>query len=116
MINGVHAIIYSKNAEAARTFFRDVLGYDHVDAGRGWLIFALPPAEVAVHPAEDGVPRHELFFMCDDLDATLTQLRAKGIEATGPVHEAPWGRVTSIRIADDTDVGIYQPKHPVAFR
>jgi catechol 2,3-dioxygenase-like lactoylglutathione lyase family enzyme len=116
MINGVHAIIYSKDAEAARAFFRDVLGYHHVDAGRGWLIFAVPPAEVAVHPAEEGSARQELFFMCDDLDATLAQLGAKGVRATGPIHDAPWGRVTSIRIAEDTEIGIYQPKHPVAIR
>jgi predicted enzyme related to lactoylglutathione lyase len=117
MINGVHAIIYSKQAEAIRTFFRDTLGYPSVDAGRGWLIFALPPAEIAMHPSDDDGPdRHELYFMCDDLDATLNELRAKGVEQTGPIHDERWGRLTSIRIADGSEIGVYQPKHPIAAR
>ena len=115
MITGVHAIIYAKQAEAVRAFLRDTLGYKSVDAGRGWLIFKLPPAEVAVHPAEDDEDKHELYLMCDDLDAALAELKAKGVEAAGPIHEAPWGRVTSIRIAEGTDLGLYQPKHPLAI-
>ena len=115
MITGVHAIIYSEKAEAVREFFRDVLAYPSVDAGRGWLIFALPPAEVAVHPAE-GDAKHELYLMCDDLDQTLADLRAKGVEQQGPVHDERWGRLTSIRIAEGTTLGIYQPKHPLAIR
>jgi len=115
MITGVHAIIYSEKAEAVRAFFRDVLAYPSVDAGRGWLIFALPPAEVAVHPAE-GEGKHELYLMCDDLDQTLADLRAKGVEQDGPVQDERWGRLTSIRIAEGTTIGIYQPKHPLAIR
>ena len=114
MITGVHAIIYSEKAQAVRAFFRDVLGYRSVDAGRGWLIFALPPAEIAVHPSE-GQANHELYLMCDDLEQTLADLRAKGVETVGPIHEERWGRLTSIRIAEGTTLGIYQPKHPLAI-
>jgi catechol 2,3-dioxygenase-like lactoylglutathione lyase family enzyme len=114
MITGVHAIIYSDKAEAVRAFLRDVLEYRFVDAGGGWPIFALPPAEIAVHPAEGG-GKHELYLMCDDLDGTLATLRANGVEPDGPVHEERWGRVTSIRIAEGTSIGIYQPKHPLAI-
>ena len=114
MITGVHAIIYSEKAEAVRAFFRDVLGYRSVDAGRGWLIFALPPAEIAVHPTE-GDANHELYLMCDDLEQTLAGLRAKGVETVGPIHEERWGRLTSIQIAEGTTLGIYQPKHPLAI-
>ena len=114
MITGVHAIVYSKNADAIRAFFRDTLGYKSVDAGRGWLIFALPPAELAAHPSDDE-DAHELFLMCDDLEATLAELKAKGVEATSPIHDQPWGRATSIRIAEGTELGLYQPKHPLAI-
>jgi hypothetical protein len=114
MITGVHAIVYSDKADAVRAFFRDVLQYPSVDAGRGWLIFALPPAEIAVHPTE-GDGKHELYLMCDDLEQTLADLRAKGIESTGPVHDERWGRLTSVRIADGTTIGLYQPKHPLAI-
>lgn len=116
MITGVHAIIYSEKADAVRAFFRDVLEYRSVDAGRGWLIFALPPAEIAVHPAEgDAAAKHELYLMCDDLEQTLEDLRAKGVEPAGPIHDERWGRLTSIRIAEGTTIGIYQPKHPLAI-
>ncbi|HEY4303655.1 MAG TPA: hypothetical protein VGM82_04275 [Gemmatimonadaceae bacterium] len=113
MITGVHAILYSDNADAVRAFFRDVLEYPSVDAGRGWLIFALPPAEIAVHPS-DGA-KHELYLMCDDLEQTLADLRAKGVEAAAPIHDERWGRLTSIQIAEGTTIGIYQPKHPLAI-
>lgn len=114
MITGVHAIIYSDKADAVRALFRDVLGYRSVDAGRGWLIFALPPAEVAIHPT-DGDGKHELYLMCDDLDQTLADLREKGVATIGPIHEERWGRSTSIQIADGTTLGIYQPAHPLAI-
>ncbi len=111
MINGAHAIIYSKDAEKVRAFLRDVLGWKSVDAGRGWLIFGLPPAEVAVHPSEhDGSSgTHELFLMCDDLQKTMTDLTAKGVEFT-PITEAPYGSLTAIKLPDG-----YQPCHPTAF-
>jgi catechol 2,3-dioxygenase-like lactoylglutathione lyase family enzyme len=113
MIFGAHVIVYSNDAEADRAFFRDVLGFSSVDAGHGWLIFALPPAEVAVHPAE-GKPGHELYFLCDDLHAEIAALGAKDV-ACSPVEEARWGSVTKIRLPGGGDVGLYQPKHPVAF-
>jgi len=114
MITGVHALIYSQRAEAVRTFLRDVLRLPSVDAGGGWPIFALPPAEIAVHPSE-AADTHELYLMCDDLDATIAELAAKGIELAGPIREERWGRATSIRIADGSALGIYQPKHVTAL-
>jgi predicted enzyme related to lactoylglutathione lyase len=109
VIDGAHAVLFSTDAEAARAFLSDVLGLRSVDAGGGWLIFALPPAEVAVHPGE---PRHELYLMCDDLDATLAELAARGAETTGDVHEEPWGRVTAIRVPGGGELGLYEPRHP----
>jgi len=92
MISGAHVVVYSKDAMADRAFFREVLGFSSVDAGHGWLIFALPPAEVAVHPAEDNA-RHELYFMCDDLKAEIATLGEKGVRCSS-VQEANWGSVT----------------------
>jgi catechol 2,3-dioxygenase-like lactoylglutathione lyase family enzyme len=109
MIDGAHAVLFSPDAEAARAFLSDVLGLRSVDAGGGWLIFALPPAEVAVHPGE---PRHELYLMCDDLDATLAELAARGAETSGEVREERWGRVTAIRIPGGGELGLYEPHHP----
>jgi catechol 2,3-dioxygenase-like lactoylglutathione lyase family enzyme len=109
VIDGAHAILFSPDADGARAFLSDVLGLRSVDAGGGWLIFALPPAEVAVHPGE---PRHELYLMCDDLDATLAELAEKGAETTGEVHEERWGRVTAIRIPGGGELGLYEPHHP----
>jgi catechol 2,3-dioxygenase-like lactoylglutathione lyase family enzyme len=109
VIDGAHAVLFSTEADKARAFLSDVLGLRSVDAGGGWLIFALPPAEVAVHPGE---PRHELYLMCDDLDATLAELAAKGAETTGEVHEERWGRVTAIRIPGGGELGLYEPHHP----
>lgn len=110
MITGVHAIIYSPVAEEVRAFFRDVLEFPSVDAGNGWPIFALPPAELAAHPT-DGGARHELYLLCDDLDATIAGLEAKGVQ-TGPVHEERWGTITTVTLPGGTEIGIYQPKHP----
>ena len=113
MISGAHVIVYSKNAEADRAFFRDVLGFKSVDAGHGWLIFALPPAEVALHPSdEDGV--HELYFMCDDLKAEMTSLTKMNV-ACSEVQEARWGSITKVRLPGGGEVGLYQPKHPTAL-
>jgi catechol 2,3-dioxygenase-like lactoylglutathione lyase family enzyme len=113
MISGAHVVIYSKNAEADRAFFRDVLGFKSVDAGHGWLIFALPPAEAAIHPS-DGGSAHELYFMCDDLKAEIAALAKKGVKCS-KVEEARWGSITKIRLSGGSDVGLYQPKHPTAL-
>lgn len=109
MINGAHVVIYSKDAEADRAFLKDVLGLRSVDVGRGWLIFALPPAEIACHPGEEN-NQHEMFLMCDDLKATIAELDAKGIQCTD-VHELPWGILTKIKLPGGGELGLYQPKH-----
>ena len=111
MITGVHAIVYSAQAEATRDFFADVLGWDSVDAGHGWRIFALPPAELAVHPS-DGPARHELYLMCDDLEATLEELAAKGVEPVEAISEQRWGRTTAIALPGGERLALYEPSHP----
>jgi hypothetical protein len=113
MIFGAHIIVYSKDAVSDRAFLRDVLGFVSVDAGHGWLIFALPPAEMAVHPAE-GRDRHELFFMCDDLKAEIVALVEKGVRVTD-LQEARWGSIAKIRLPGGGEVGLYEPKHPTAL-
>ncbi|WP_422733420.1 VOC family protein [Micromonospora sp. WMMD558] len=113
VINGAHVVIYSRDAEADRAFFRDVLGYPHVDAGGGWLIFKLPPAEVAVHPAES--TSHEFFLMCDDVAATVTDLTAKGVEFTQPVSDEGWGLMTVLRLPGGGELGLYEPRHARAY-
>ena len=110
MINGAHMIVYSKDAEADRNFFRDVLRFPSVDAGHGWLIFALPKAESAFHPAQTS-DRHELYFMCDDLKTEIEALRANGVECS-MVAEERWGSITKIRLPGGGEIGLYQPKHP----
>ena len=111
MITGVHAIVFSPEAEKVRAFFRDVLGLRSVDGGGGWLIFALPPAELAVHPAE-GNGRQELYLMCDDIHATLAELRGKGIEVARDVANQGWGLLAAIRLPDGSEFPIYEPRHP----
>lgn len=113
MINGAHVVIYTNDADADRAFFRDVLGYPYVDAGDGWLIFRLPPAEVALHPT-DGRPQHEFFLMCDDVERTVVQLRAKGVEFVGPVSDEGWGLMTTLRLPGGGELGLYQPRHQSA--
>ena len=108
---GVHAILHSPDAEGVRSLLRDGLNLPHVDAGNGWLIFALPPAEVAAHPGE-GPPRAELYLMCDDIEATVAELGAKGIETTGPVADRGWGLVTGIALPGGGSLGLYEPRHP----
>src|SRR5436305_7564769 len=99
MITGAHAVLHSSDAEALRAFLGDVLGFASVDAGRGWLIFALPPAEVAAHPASaEDSGRHELYLMCDDIAATVGELAAKGVEFAGPVKDVGWGLLTAIKL------------------
>jgi catechol 2,3-dioxygenase-like lactoylglutathione lyase family enzyme len=111
MITGAHAIVYTKDADAVRAFFRGVLEFRSVDAGGGWLIFALPPAELAAHPS-DGEPRHELYLMCDDIEATTAELGAKGVEFNGPVTDEGFGLMTAIRLPGGGELGLYEPKHP----
>ncbi|HSY07209.1 MAG TPA: hypothetical protein VK820_01575 [Steroidobacteraceae bacterium] len=113
MIFGAHIILYSQDAVADRAFLRDILGFASVDAGHGWLIFALPPAEVAVHPAAEN-DRHELFFMCDDLQAQIAALAKQSVPCS-PVQEARWGSIVKIRLPGGGEVGLYQPKHPQAL-
>jgi len=115
MITGVHVILYSRKAEELRAFFRDVLKLPWVDAGRGWLIFAAPPTELAVHPGEEESGRHELYMMCDDVHATVAKLTAKGVEAA-PVADRGWGLLTQVRLPDGETIGLYQPKHPTAIQ
>ena len=110
MIFGAHAIVYSQNPAADRAFFRDVLGYPSVDAGNDWLIFALPPAELAVHPA-DADMRHELYLMSDDLAGDVAALAAKHVRCSD-VEEARWGSLTRIQLPCGGEIGLYQPKHP----
>jgi catechol 2,3-dioxygenase-like lactoylglutathione lyase family enzyme len=113
MINGSHVVVFSRDPEADRACFVDVLGQPHVDAGGGWLIVRLPPAELAVHPS-DGASGQELFFMCDDVEATMRDLRAKGVEFTQGITEERWGRLTRFRLPGGGEVGMYEPRHPRA--
>ena len=110
MITGVHAIVFSEDAEANRAFFRDVLDLSSVDAGGGWLIFALLPAELAAHPAEGG-SHHELYLMCEDVEATVQELSERGVEFTGPVMDQGWGLVTALRLPGGGELGLYEPRH-----
>jgi catechol 2,3-dioxygenase-like lactoylglutathione lyase family enzyme len=109
VIHGAHVIIYSKDADADRAFFRDVLEYPFVDAGHGWLIFALPPAEVAVHPADDN-DAHELYLMCDDVRALIEKLSAANVPCS-PIDEQRWGSITRVTLPGGGRLGVYQPKH-----
>jgi hypothetical protein len=109
MIHGAHVIVYSKDSEADRAFFRDVLRYESVDAGHGWLIFALPPTELAVHPSAQN-DTHELFFMCDDIRAFIAAMEEKKV-ACSPVDEQRWGSITRIQLPGGGKLGVYQPKH-----
>jgi len=113
MIFGAHLVVHSNDAEADRAFFRDVLGFPSVDAGHGWLIFALPPGEAAFHPTEAD-PRHEIYLMCDDLHAEIAALSEKGVHCS-KVEEARWGSITRFRLPGGSEVGLYQPKHPTAL-
>jgi catechol 2,3-dioxygenase-like lactoylglutathione lyase family enzyme len=124
MLIGAHVLLYSDNPEADRAFFRDVLGLPHVDAGRGWLIFKLPPAEAALHPPDDddhNIVHAErkllgavLYLMCDDLRAYLKKLEAAQVSYSG-VEEAPWGIKTTFRLPSGGEIGLYQPSHPTAL-
>jgi hypothetical protein len=110
MISGAHSILYSKDPGADRAFLKDVLGMPHVDVGDGWLIFGLPPAEVAVHPAEHN-DRHELYLMCDDVEAFVGAMKARRV-ACAPVANRGWGLLTSVTLPGGGSLGVYQPRHP----
>jgi hypothetical protein len=112
-ITGIHGLLYTSEPEQLRTVLRDVFGWKHVDAHDGWLIFALPPAELGVHPAE--VPSHELTLMCDDLDATVAELRGKGIEFRGEPEDQGFGIVMTMVLPGGVDVLLYEPRHPTAI-
>jgi catechol 2,3-dioxygenase-like lactoylglutathione lyase family enzyme len=114
VIVGSHVILFSRDPDADRAFFAEVLGQPHVDAGGGWLIFKLPPAELALHPT-DGPGGHELYLMCDDLDTTMVELSAQGVEFSQDVSEERWGRLTRFRLPGGGEVGMYEPRHPLAI-
>jgi len=111
-INGFHALVYSPEADAVRDVFRDVFGFDHVDAGGGWLIFRMPPAEAGVHPSE--APSHEVAFMCDDLPSTMAELRARGIAFKGEPEDAGWGITSIMLLPGGLEMMLYQPRHATA--
>ena len=111
MLNGFHAILFSRDAEADRAFFRDVLGLRSVDAGGGWSIYELPPAELAVHPDESGGDQR-FYLMCDDLGALLAELRVKGVRVTKPPSEQSWGLIAAIALPSGAELALYEPRHP----
>jgi hypothetical protein len=114
LITGAHAILYSADADADRAVLAELLrGHPTVDAGGGWLILGLPPAEVAVHPT-DGPPQHELYLMCDDVEATVADLTARGVVVEGGISDQGWGLLTTIRLPGGGALGLYQPRHPLA--
>jgi predicted enzyme related to lactoylglutathione lyase len=115
VITGLHAIVFSPEAEQVRAFLGDVLGLPAADAGGGWPIFAMPPAELAVHPA-DGHGRRELYLMCDDIHATLADLRDRGAEIARDVSDQRWGLLAAIRLPDGSELPIYEPRHPSPHR
>jgi predicted enzyme related to lactoylglutathione lyase len=113
-ITGAHVILYTPKAEAVRAFFRDVAGWEHVDAGHGWLIFALPPGEVAAHPSE-GSTQHELYLLCDDIEATVAELRGKGVEFRGEPEDVGYGIQATMVLPGGLEVGLYEPRHETAI-
>jgi predicted enzyme related to lactoylglutathione lyase len=113
MITGVHAIVFTQDVDGAREFLRDAIGLPSVDAGGGWEIFGLPPAELAPHPADEPAPP-SLYLMCDDIEATMGELERKGVEVLGPVTDEGWGLLTAIRVPGGGELGLYEPRHPTA--
>ncbi|MDT7611052.1 MAG: hypothetical protein QOG96_5555 [Pseudonocardiales bacterium] len=110
-LTGLHADVFTSEADKVRAFFRDTHGLGSVDAGNGWPIFAMPPAELAVHPSDDE-PHHALYLMCDDIEQTLTELRGKGVEMVGEIRDVRWGLLSAIRLPDGSEMPIYEPRHP----
>jgi predicted enzyme related to lactoylglutathione lyase len=118
-ITGAHMLVYTSEPNAVRAIFRDVFGWRHVDTGGGWLIFALPPAEIGVHPAEGptygGGVRHQVTLMCDDINATIEELRGAGIEIRGEPQDEGWGVTTTMALPGDLEVMLYEPRHETAI-
>jgi catechol 2,3-dioxygenase-like lactoylglutathione lyase family enzyme len=118
-ITGSHVVLYTSEPEALRDIFRDVFGFNHVDAGDGWLIFALPPAELGIHPAEgptfEGGVRHQLTLMCDDIETTIKELRDKEVEVRGEPLDEGWGITTTLVLPGGVEVMLYAPRHPTAI-
>ena len=114
MIIGQHTILYTSDADADRAFFRDVLEFPSTDIGGGWLLFRMPPAELAFHPT-DGPPTHEVYLMCDDVQATVDSMKAKGVEFTDPITDQGWGSLTAFKTPSGSTIGMYEPKHPTAI-
>jgi len=118
-INGAHMLLYTSEPEKLRAMLKDVFRFKHVDAGDGWLIFALPPAELGVHPAEgpshSSGARHQVTFMCDDITATIRDLRAKGVVVAGEPKDEGWGITVMLNLPGGVEVMLYQPRHPVAI-
>ncbi|MEQ1564838.1 MAG: VOC family protein [Myxococcota bacterium] len=114
-IRGAHALLYTPEAEAARAVLRDLLGFAHVDAGDGWLIFKLPPSEVGVHPSAPGDTHHELSLVCDDIHATVAELRAKGLELRGEPVDQGFGITIPLVLPGGLEVLLYEARHPTAF-
>jgi catechol 2,3-dioxygenase-like lactoylglutathione lyase family enzyme len=115
MITGLHTLVYADDADEARTFFRDVLGWPHVDAHEGWLIFGTGPSELGVHPADGGAPHHEISLVCDDIEATVSHLAAKGAHFEGDVENRGFGRAIALRVPGAGSLLLYEPRHPTAF-
>jgi hypothetical protein len=118
-ITGVHALIYTSEPEALRAVLKDILGWPHVDAGDGWLIFRLPPAELGIHPAEgptyDRGIRHQLTLMCDDLRTTVKELNGRGLEVSGEPQDEGWGITTTLELPGGVEMMLYEPRHPTAI-
>ena len=114
-IIGAHMLLYTSDPEGVRAVLRDVFGFRHVDVGGGWLIFRMPPSEIGVHPEEEGGPRHQVSFMCDDIENTVRELRAKGVRIAGEPHREQWGTVVTAELPGGCHVMVYQPHHPLAI-
>jgi catechol 2,3-dioxygenase-like lactoylglutathione lyase family enzyme len=115
VIDGAHTIIFAEDAERAREFLHDVLGFEGVDAGEGWLIFALPPGEVAVHPGSGwgrGPGHHALFLMCHDIERTVEELERRGVEFVSAIEDEGWGRIAQFKLPGAGEIGVYEPRHP----
>ncbi|MGD0746396.1 MAG: VOC family protein [Acidimicrobiales bacterium] len=115
MITGVHTLVYADDADAARAFFRDVLGWPHVDAHGGWLVFRTGPSELGVHPADGGTLHHEISLLCDDIERTVAELTAKGARFAGDVEDRGFGRTIELVIPGAGHMLLYEPRHPTAF-
>ena len=116
MITGTHTVLYAADPDAARAFLRDVIGLKNVDAGGGWLIFKLPPHELGVHPTgPDGTGTHELFLLCDNIEATVAELRGKGVEFTSEIADRRFGLVITFKVPGAGEMSLYQPQHPTAY-